>query len=119
MFGRNWGSSLLYSSSASSRAVRIWGRSVASEMTSKTSWSSMTSSAPASSTAIMTSSSVTPSALATSATPLRSNMKVTEPGSAIVPPLRVTATRTSEAARFLLSVRHSMYRAEPSGPRAS
>ena len=35
------------------------------------------------------------------------------------PPWRVTATRTSDAARFLLSVRHSMYSAVPCGPRAS
>ena len=37
----------------------------------------------------------------------------------MVPPFRVTATRTSEAERFRLSVRHSMSRATPAGPYAS
>ena len=41
-----------------------------------------------------------------------------EPASAIVPPLRVTAIRTSEAERLRLSVRHSMSRAMPTGMRA-
>jgi hypothetical protein len=49
-------------------------------------------------------------------TPLRLNRYDTEPGSAIEPPLRVMATRTSEAARLRLSVRHSMSTATPLGP---
>ena len=43
-------------------------------------------------------------------------MLLTDPGSAIVPPLRVTATRTSDAARFRLSERHSIKIATPPGP---
>ena len=34
----------------------------------------------------------------------------------MLPPLRVTATRTSVAARFRLSVRHSIMIATPLGP---
>ena len=49
-------------------------------------------------------------------TPLRLNRYETDPGSAIVPPLRVSAMRTSEAARLRLSVRHSMSTATPLGP---
>ena len=81
-----------------------------------------TASAPASSVASRTSSSVTvrlPWWTGTTMTPLRLNRKDTEPESAMVPPLRVTAARTSAAARFLLSVRHSTSRAEPWGPRTS
>ena len=52
----------------------------------------------------------------TMTTPLRLNRYDTLPGSAIDPPLRVTATRTSEAARFRLSVRHSIMMATPFGP---
>ena len=48
-------------------------------------------------------------------TPLRWNMYDTEPGSAIVPPLRVIAVRTSIAARLRLSVRHSTSSATPPG----
>ena len=44
------------------------------------------------------------------------NRYATLPGSAIVPPLRVNATRTSRAARLRLSVRHSMSIATPFGP---
>jgi hypothetical protein len=44
------------------------------------------------------------------------NRKDTEPGSASEPPLRVIAVRTSIAARFLLSVRHSISIATPEGP---
>ena len=51
----------------------------------------------------------------TTTTPLRVNSRETEPGSAMVPPLRVTAVRTSMAARFLLSVRHSTSSATPPG----
>ena len=54
--------------------------------------------------------------LGTSTTPLRLNRNETEPGSASEPPLRVIAVRTSIAARFLLSVRHSMSIATPLGP---
>ena len=49
-------------------------------------------------------------------TPLRVNRYATEPGSAIDPPLRVIAVRTSEAARLRLSVRHSTSTATPPGP---
>ncbi len=49
-------------------------------------------------------------------TPLRLNRYDTEPGSAIEPPLRVIAVRTSAAARLRLSVRHSMSTATPFGP---
>ena len=49
-------------------------------------------------------------------TPLRLKRYETEPGSAIVPPLRVTATRTSDAARLRLSERHSIMIATPLGP---
>ena len=52
----------------------------------------------------------------TTTTPLRLNRNDTEPGSAREPPLRVIAMRTSMAARFLLSVRHSMRSATPDGP---
>src|SRR5699024_12011182 len=52
-------------------------------------------------------------AAGTVTTPLRANRYDTDPGSAIVPPLRVMAVRTSMAARFLLSVRHSMRTATP------
>ncbi len=51
--------------------------------------------------------------LETTTTPLRVNRNDTLPGSAMVPPLRVTATRTSLAARLRLSVRHSMSTATP------
>ena len=47
---------------------------------------------------------------------MRLNRYDTEPGSAIDPPLRVIATRTSEAARLRLSVRHSISTATPPGP---
>ena len=57
--------------------------------------------------------------LATVTTPLRLNIRAVEPASAIVPPLRVTATRTSEAERLRLSVRHSISSAMPAGPYAS
>ena len=96
-------------------AVRTGTRSVASDSTSYWSPASLTSSAPASSTAIITSSSVVPS-LGTMTTPLRENRYDTEPGSAICPPLRVNATRTSAAARLRLSVRHSTSTAMPPGP---
>ncbi len=76
---------------------------------------SLTSSAPASSTAISTSSSPSLSLLGTITTPLRLNRYDTDPASAIDPPLRVKATRTSEAARFRLSVRHSTSSATPPG----
>ena len=52
----------------------------------------------------------------TTMTPLRWKLYATLPGSAIVPPLRVIAVRTSAAARFLLSVRHSISSATPFGP---
>ena len=52
-------------------------------------------------------------------TPLRLNIRAVDPTSAMVPPLRVTATRTSEAERFRLSVRHSISSAIPAGPYAS
>ena len=55
-------------------------------------------------------------AFSTTTTPLRVNRRDTEPGSAIVPPLRVTAVRTSMAARLRLSVRHSTSNATPWGP---
>ncbi|SIJ71302.1 Uncharacterised protein [Mycobacteroides abscessus subsp. abscessus] len=97
---------------ASTSAVRTATRSVASEMTSKVSPSSLTSSAPASRVASTMASSSVPSA-GTTMTPLRLKLYDTEPGSAIDPPLRVTATRTSEAARLRLSVRHSMSSATP------
>ena len=93
--------------------------SVASEMTWNASSWSLTSSAPASRVASSTSSSVTSRlscAFGTTITPLRVNRRETEPGSASVPPLRVTAVRTSIAARFLLSVRHSTRKATPAGP---
>ena len=57
-----------------------------------------------------------PFALVTITTPLRLNIYETEPGSAIEPPLRVTATRTSEAARLRLSDKHSIIKATPFGP---
>src|SRR5918998_3822313 len=97
-------------------AVRTATRSVGSETTSKDSPRLLTSSAPASSTAASTSSSETPSCWGTITTPLRLNRNDTDPGSAIVPPLRVIAVRTSEAARLRLSVRHSTTRATPPGP---
>jgi len=53
---------------------------------------------------------------ATVTTPLRVNSRCTDPPSAMVPPLRVTATRTSEIERLRLSVRHSMRIATPAGP---
>ena len=83
--------------------------------TSNESPRSLTSSAPASSTASSTSSSLAP-AFGTITTPLRENMYDTDPASANVPPLRVSAVRTSVAARLRLSVRHSMSRATPLGP---
>ena len=49
----------------------------------------------------------------TSTTPFRLNKYETEPGSAMLPPLRVTATLTSEAARFRLSDKHSIISATP------
>ena len=90
-------------------------RSVASETISKLSPRSLTSSAPASRTASSTSSSLRPS-FGTITTPLRVNRYATDPGSAIVPPLRVMASRTSVAARLRLSVRHSTRTATPFGP---
>ena len=59
---------------AACSALRAVTRSVASLTTSKDSPRSLTSSAPASSTAVSTSSSVTPGALGTMITPLRANM---------------------------------------------
>src|SRR5919107_4406628 len=97
-------------------AVRTATRSVASETTSNDSPRSLTSSAPASSTAASTSSSEIPSCFGTITTPLRLNRNDTDPGSAIVPPLRVIAVRTSDAARLRLSVRHSTSSATPPGP---
>ena len=41
------------------------------------------------------------------------NREETEPGSAILPPFRVTATRTSDAALFRLSDKHSISNATP------
>ena len=55
-------------------------------------------------------------ALGTITTPLRENMYDTEPASASEPPLRVSAVRTSVAARLRLSVRHSISMATPFGP---
>ncbi len=52
----------------------------------------------------------------TTTTPFRVNSRETEPGSAIVSPLRVTAVRTSIAARLRLSVKHSTRSATPCGP---
>ena len=91
-------------------------RSVASVTTSMTSPWSLTSSAPASSTASRPRPRPAPSAFGTMTTPLRENRYDTEPGSASLPPLRVNARRTSEAARFRLSVRHSTSTAMPLGP---
>lgn len=72
-----------------------------------------TSSAPASSAAVMTaSSSADPS---TRITPRRLNCQPTAPGSAIAPPNFVNALRTSDAVRFLLSVRTSISIATPPG----
>src|SRR5215207_8608393 len=99
---------------ASTSAVRTATRSVGSLTTSNESPRSLTSSAPASSTATSTSSSVN-SPLGTITTPFRVNRYATEPGSAIDPPLRVIAVRTSEAARLRLSVRHSTSTATPPG----
>ena len=101
---------------AASSASRTAGRSVASLITSKSSPRSLTSSAPASSTAPSTSSSLQPAAFGTITTPLRLNRYATLPGSASVPPLRVSAVRTSDAARLRLSVRHSTSTATPPGP---
>ncbi|KOU15167.1 hypothetical protein ADK52_36090 [Streptomyces sp. WM6372] len=100
---------------ASWSAVRTATMSVGSLMISKVSPLSLTSSAPASSTVSRTSSSES-SPLGSRTTPLRLNRYETEPGSAIEPPLRVMATRTSDAARLRLSVRHSMSTATPFGP---
>ncbi len=100
-------------------AVRTSTTSVASASTWKDSSNSLTSSTPASRVASSTSSSPTsrPSwSLGTITTPLREKSRETEPGSAIVPPLRVTAVRTSMAARLRLSVRHSTRKATPCGP---
>ena len=52
----------------------------------------------------------------TSTTPLRENMYETEPGSAILPSFLVITKRTSPAALFLLSVKHSIKTATPFGP---
>ncbi len=97
--------------------------SLGSLMISKLSPRSLTSSGSASSVASSRSSSLSdlpPScALGTTTTPLRLNIREVEPTSAMVPPLRPTATRTSEADRFRLSVRHSISRAMPAGPYAS
>jgi hypothetical protein len=84
-----------------------------SQRISNTSPWSVTSSAPASRTAARTSSSVGASACGTARTPLRWKLYATLPGSAMVPPLRLMAVRTSAAARFLLSVRHSTSIATP------
>ncbi|SHW63735.1 Uncharacterised protein [Mycobacteroides abscessus subsp. abscessus] len=84
-------------------------------MTSKVSPRSLTSSAPASRTAVSTSSSDR-LFFSSVTTPLRENRYDTEPGSAMLPPLRVIATRTSPAARLRLSLRHSMRTATPLGP---
>ena len=46
----------------------------------------------------------------------RNGGSMADPGSAIDPPLRVMATRTSPAARLRLSVRHSIKTATPLGP---
>ena len=46
----------------------------------------------------------------------RNGGSMADPGSAIEPPLRVSATRTSVAARLRLSVRHSISTATPLGP---
>ena len=100
---------------ASCSAVRTATRSPGSEMISKLSPRSLISSAPASSTAVSTSSSVSPF-FSSVTTPLRENRYDTEPGSAMLPPLRVIATRTSPAARLRLSVRHSTSTATPLGP---
>ena len=92
---------------------------MASLPTSNDSPRSLISSAFASRTAPSTSSSpLTASALGTITTPFRLNRYDTEPGSAIEPPLRVSAVRTSAAARFRLSVRHSTSTADPAGGRA-
>ena len=79
--------------------MRTVTRSDASVMTPKPSPCGSISSAPASSTASITSSSVVLSP-ETTITPLRWKLYATLPGSAIVPPLRVIAVRTSAAARF-------------------
>src|SRR6266700_841168 len=71
---------------------------------------SLISSAPASSTAISTSSSPSDGVLGTITTPLRLNRYETEPASAIDPPLRVSATRTSEAARGVALIGHCLVR---------
>src|SRR5207249_1341868 len=105
-----------YSTLADCNALRIATRSPASLTTSNASPRSLTSSAPASSTAPSTSSSVSPPAFGTIATPLRLNRYDTLPASARLPPLRVSATRTSVAARLRLSVRHSIRIATPLGP---
>ena len=120
MVGTNSSSSDSYSTPASSRALATDCRSEGSERISKDSPERTTSSAsaPPSSTASSRPSSVLPSA-GRRTRPLRSKRKETEPESAMVPPLRVTAARTSAAARFLLSVRHSTSSAEPWGPRTS
>ena len=104
---------------AACSAVRTVTRSAASETTSNASPRSLTSSAPASSVASRMSSSLTvrPScSIGTTTTPLRWKRNETDPGSASEPPLRVIAVRTSMAARFRLSVRHSMSIATPAGP---
>src|SRR3954451_3977850 len=104
-----------YSMPASCRAERTGTRSVGSLTTSNDSPRSLISSAPASRTASMTSSSLEP-AFGTITTPLRLNRYDTLPASANVPPLRVSAVRTSVAARLRLSVRHSISSATPLGP---
>src|SRR3954453_20327790 len=104
-----------YSMPASCNAVRTVNRSVGSLTTSNESPRSLISSAPASSTASIRSSSDSP-ALGTITTPLRLNRYDTLPASAKVPPLRVSAVRTSVAARLRLSVRHSISIATPFGP---
>src|SRR3954470_6236908 len=96
-------------------AVRTATRSVGSLTTSNESPRSLISSAPASSTASIRSSSLRPS-FGTISTPLRLNRYDTEPASASRPPLRVSAVRTSVAARLRLSVRLSISIATPLGP---
>ena len=65
---------------------------------------------------IIISSSSSPAFFSTMSTPLVSNMYDTQPLVPIEPPCLSKMWRTSEAVRFLLSVRHSTMTATPFTP---
>src|SRR5690349_4211445 len=103
------------STSISLKTLRAASSSTGTVMVGTSDDSAESYSMPASRQASMRSSSLRPP-FGTITMPLRLNRYDTLPASANVPPLRVSAVRTSVAARLRLSVRHSMSIATPFGP---